>query len=93
MLRQYVGDDAHKVMLDDLLRDTDSIYENYIKKKKKMVWDDEAKEKHRSATTCHICEKSLDIPPHVHRRGEDKKKCDICTHYAKVRDHDHFTGN
>ena len=60
--RTYVGDDANKVLLDELSRDTNEIFDDYIKKGKKMIWDNEAKQKHRLATTCHICEKSLDIP-------------------------------
>ena len=51
----YAGPDAAEHMLDELTKDADDIFKQYIQTPKTMVYSDEDKQKFKAATECHIC--------------------------------------
>ena len=96
----YKGDDAAAHMLDELTKDTREIFDTYIKKAKKMIWDDEAKTKYENSTHCHICKGEFKKPIRCISGCSSKKageeRCKTCKENQcnrKVRDHDHLSGS
>ena len=95
----YKGENPAEHMLDELTKDIREIYDTYIKKPKKMIWDDAAKVKFECATKCHICEEEFEDPtPCIDGQCSSKKpdtRCKTCKKNKcdeKVGDHDHFSG-
>ena len=77
------GVDAAEKFLDKLQEISSKIYEEYIKKPKKMIeLTVRQKEEFGNATTCHICEeyfvKGVIPRHHCHKEFEDESTCEIC---------------
>ena len=60
--KMYKGADAADVLLDELTKETREIFDKYIKKPKKMIWNDVAKAKYEAASHCHICKDEFKDP-------------------------------
>ena len=57
----HVGVDAAGHFLDALQEDLNRYIIPLIEKDVDMIWDDEAKEKFKSAAHCHVCKKHLEV--------------------------------
>ena len=51
----YVGPDAAEHMLDELTKDSDARFKQYIQTPKPMIYTDEDDQKFKTSTECHIC--------------------------------------
>ena len=72
-LRLYVGVDAAAHFLDSLQEDLHRYIIPLIEKDVDMIWDDEAEEKFKSATHCHVCKKPVrgdKVRDHCHFTGQ-----------------------
>ena len=55
----YKGEDAAEHFLDSVSESVRHIFDEYIKKPKKIIMDQDAEERFEAATCCHICKKEF----------------------------------